>query len=370
MVNSQNQKGNGNIFNYLSSFIRKSLFYGALALLCGCTSGNSLEDVLTDYQQRISRITEIEHPNAFKSELLQYPRHRDLFIPIDEVRISLLDFFSLDDCDLQILVAERNNAMGKVMSSPQILVYEHQFLVKLRTCLEKMSMESGGSKDWQAQLAKVDSIKSENMSSVIWNATFASRAFDKLFSLSAQLPEVNALPSGNIEINENIIYLVNVAKSIGNPELELNQSKMAKIYTLFESFAYGGALLNAMEMLTFHLNTVAEILEMRLAKRPLCVDGKPDETAIRLQTVFDKFYRGNVQKYLAFTHKNARELLTAINKLAEIQDEVIPEVFRNYQEKHIDMASEHAVWQKFDRAIKRHTAAWQAVFDQCGMMPN
>ncbi|MEZ4763154.1 MAG: DUF3080 family protein [Calditrichia bacterium] len=85
---------------------------------------------------------------------MQYPRHRDLFIPIDEVRISLLDF-SLDDCDLQILVAERNNAMGKVMSSPQILVYEHQFLVKLHACLDKLSMESDGSKEWQAQLARL-----------------------------------------------------------------------------------------------------------------------------------------------------------------------------------------------------------------------
>ncbi len=326
--------------------------------------------MLADYQLRISRITEIENPKAFKSELLQYPRHRDLFVPIDDIRISLLDFFSLDDCDLQILVAERNNAMGKVMSSPQILVYEHQFLVKLRTCLEKMSMEPDASQNWQAQLAEVDSLKSENISKVIWNATFASRAFEKLFSLSAQLPEVDALPGGNIEINENIIYLTNVAKNIGNPGWGLNDSKMAKIYTHFESFAYGGALLNAMEQLTFYLNNVAEILEARLSKRPLCFDGKPGEAAIRLQTVFDKFYRGNVQKYLAFTHKNARQLFTAINQLVEIQDESIPEAFRNYQKKQFDMASEHAVWQKFDSAIKRHTTAWQAVFDQCGMMPN
>ncbi|MEZ4763153.1 MAG: hypothetical protein R3C26_08130 [Calditrichia bacterium] len=69
----------------------------------------------------------------------------------------------------------------------------------------------------------------------------------------------------------------------------MNDSKMAKIYTHVESFAYGGALLNAMEQLTFYLNNVAEILEMRLAKRPLCIDGKPGETVIRLQTVSINF---------------------------------------------------------------------------------
>jgi len=114
------------------------LRYLLLAMLVLSNSGCSRPDadqLLGDYQQRLERVLPLTRAAVELSPLPTLPAIREVRHSIAASQVDLLDLVALRHCNLQQLVAERNNSLGKVMTSSNLLGYELQLQQAIQPCL-------------------------------------------------------------------------------------------------------------------------------------------------------------------------------------------------------------------------------------------
>ena len=64
-----------------------------------------------------------------------------------------------------------------------------------------------------------------------------------------------------------------------------------------------------------------------------------------------------------------RELFPPLRALAAVGRGSPGPAFSAFIDTALDTRGEQGPWRDFDRAVARHTAAWQALLEQCGMAP-
>ncbi len=347
---------------------------GAISLSCataGCGRANDPEAMLTDYVQRVENATEIDvlGDEGYRAKLLRYPGRRDRRQPLADVRIGIVDFLALIQCGLQEIVGERNSVLGKVMPVSQQLIYEHRLLVSARQCRRQLESNTTDAFELKQKLDQILEIKSADLPKAYWNATFGSPEFEHMFSLAESPVRIDAASRSNAEIQLALRHLADLGTQLGDESLELESSRLEGHYKALYSRRMAGQVLGALDLLRFHLDAAARAIETRLAARPVCYKKRPTPKARILDTVFRKYYVGKVQPYLTQVHRQAHDWLTTINRLAHAQSGQITPAFSAYFEAQLSMQADGALWPRYERALARHTEAWQSVLTQCGLMP-
>ncbi len=337
----------------------------------GCGSANDPEDLLADYVGRVENVTEVDvlDGEGYRAGLLAYPERRDRRLPLADVRIGMLDFLVLIQCGLQEIVGERNSALGKVMPVSQQLIYEHRLLVSARQCRRQLEDKDSNILELQRTLDEVVSIKTAELPKAYWNATFGSPEFERMFSLAAPPLRIDAAAKSNADIEGALLHLADLGERLGEATLNLESTPLEAQYKAINSRRVAGELLGALDLLRFHLDAAASAIETRLEERPVCYNKRPTPKARIFDNVFRKQYVDRVQPYLARVHRQARDWLTLVNRLASAQEGQMTPVFAAYFEAQLSMEAEGALWSRYQRALARHTEAWQTVLAQCGLMP-
>ena len=107
------------------------LSFGLFVLLSAACS-DSQEAVMSDYSQRIERLSNAASPSLVQVSSPPQPQVSALRQPFADIRLSLIDSLRLTDCRLSQIVAERNSSLGKVMTPANQLYYEVQVTRALR----------------------------------------------------------------------------------------------------------------------------------------------------------------------------------------------------------------------------------------------
>lgn len=127
------------------------------------------EALFSDYQARLGRVLEIPATDLSKPALPPLPEIRALSIVIPSATIDLTDMLALDICDLETLIAERNNSLGKVQTDASILQYELQLLVKLGNCLQFSALFKQLTPELQEALQQIYQQKQQQLPAVFAN---------------------------------------------------------------------------------------------------------------------------------------------------------------------------------------------------------
>ncbi len=342
-----------------------------LAVTAACSDANEPRAMLADYLSRVENVTDSQASAArpFESDLLRYPDRRDLRLPLADVRIGMLEFLGLIQCGLQEIIGERNSSLGKVMPVSQQLIYEHRLLVSARLCRRQLEEKGSNIFALQQTLDEIVAIKTADLPRAYWNATFGSPEFEQMFSLAAAPLPVDAAGARTAEIERALEHLTSVGIRLGDATLELESARLEAHYKALTSRRMAGELLGALELLRFHLDAAARAIETRLEQRPMCYNQQPTPKARILNNVFRKYYVGQVQPYLARVHRQARNWLKPVNRLAAAQQAQMPPTFATYFEAQLSLDAPEALWTRYERSLHRHTEAWQAALGQCGLMP-
>lgn len=342
--------------------IRCCLF--CLFALTGCGEDEA-EDLLSDYLTRVNNATgtPVVEPGPFTTALQSYPRHRDLLLTQEDLRIGLLDLVALEDCGLAELVAARNSGLGKVLAPSQRLLYEHRFLGLARTCVDTLAQDPDADTELADLLAEVIQAKERDIARAFWNATFAGPEFAGLFSLASKpLP---VLGGDGTAIEEALSYLIALQPRLGDTALVIDSKILEGHYATLQQRRYGGQLFHSLETLSHYLDGASAAIEKRLAQKAVCFNGRPTPDARTLHTVFGKFYAGRIQPYLTRVHRQSRTYFMLVDRLAKQSES--PDAFRTYRETQLRLDHPAGPWLRFENSIQRHAQTWQRLFDQCGL---
>ncbi|SIN87204.1 DUF3080 domain-containing protein [Salinivibrio sp. ES.052] len=313
--------------------------------LVGCQSDDPAKAMMADYYQRLGNVLDAPTPDFKTPAVPTLPRKRELVQPLDALRMGVLDAYELRQCGLFNLIAERNSSLGKVADRFRQLDYELNFLRIAEQCLPKVKDPS-----IQSELEQALARKREQRDTVIWNTLIDSDAWRGQLSLPTHtLPIELPAHSNAISTIEQFSQLLDNSPAPNESVIDWQES--------IEKQRILGALFVSLSNHTAWLNQTSELIANHQEK-VLC-GGNFDTTRLeRLQTVFYKFYVGDVQPYLARVDGLYRDLSPALSRFNQLQT---PDAFSAYKNAYWQGEAYH----QYKNAIKHHADVWQQLFQRC-----
>jgi len=350
---------------------RACLTFTFILMLSGC-SNDTPEAMVSDYMWRVSNVldTDIDTELDDLPPLTPFPLRRERLLPIVDVRQGLLEVLDLEFCDILPLIAERNSSLGKVMLPSKQLAYELRFFTAIRACRLKASDDLTPSLDpeLRQRINAIYQTKLNNLHNVVWNGIYTAREFELQFTTTAAPLPLQG-DTGYPAVGRSLDNLNQLATVINSPTTWQPAAVITAIeqdYATLNSNPFGGQAMRSVQLLSVAMERTAEAINRRIARAPLCFPGHKTSTATTLGNVFNKFYAGRFQPYLAKVDRDTKQWLQAQQALFEQFEP--PEGMSAYmQQLHL---GQNSLWQRYNRARKAHIAAWQELLTQCGMMPS
>lgn len=345
------------------------VFVFSILLLIGCDSKQSSYSVFDNYLYRLSNSLDVERESNLDVSVSQvtqklavYPKKSVLAYKLPPLDINVLQFLQLSQCDLQRLVGERNSSLGKLISGYHSLLYEYEFLVLAKECLQAIDNDSA----LYTELTKAIDYKERYQDRLRWNATLVSEELRHLFLLGSQPLTPEQLFNKPVDLIEALTAL-NVWLSKPTADVE----NLQQAYQVFETRKYIGELRLALAIATVRIIQADALISKRLSKRPLCFNQQPNKQFEIVNRVFTFFYIGEVQPMLAQLHQQGQELFGLIDDLQvtinskSVRERLEFDIF--WDEVYKNKSSE---WNRYKEAVSLHTQSWQKLLDQCGRLPS
>ncbi|TYC53312.1 DUF3080 domain-containing protein [Marinobacter sp. BW6] len=333
-------------------------------LLAGCDPFSDARPMMDEYVERVARVLETDPEFSEIPSASQLPRRRDRVLTMPELDMGMLDFLSLYGCELQYVVGERNSVMGRVMQPLNRLRYEIRFIEAARDCLPEIEDE-----EFAEELTGAIDSKLESLPIAIWNATWGVEEIEKLFTLAKGYYPV--APEGNpvSDLALDIDSLNAAVARLYSEDLAVSLDFAGDVHQRWQAEYRAGQLINSALLLTARLQDGTKLLRQRIDGRPLCLDGKPNNQSDIVQNMFFSVYIEKIQPYMSAVTQGRVALIEPFERLAAVQQEVMPESFTGWYDRHLAQSAEASLWRELDVAMMAHTRAWQDLLGQCGLRP-
>lgn len=336
---------------------------GVALIVSACQSSDDPSAMFDNIYYRLSNSLDVstkilsKQNKTNQTALIRYPSLKQQSYSIAPTNVNLIEFLELSSCDLQRHIGQRNSSLGRFMKASHVLAYEYQFILLAEQCLTQLEQGSALYKVLEVALLS----KKENLERVQWNAVFASDEFATLFSLGTK-----ALTLGELKSKPSNLYsaLETVQLFIEN-KID-DQVVIEDAYAVIASSKYMGQLRLSMNMSTEYLKRANQLLAYRVETKALCFKQRANPQFDIVNTVFMKFYIGEVQPYIALLHQQSSTLLGKIDALIDSL-KAKPEFEYFWGKVYLNGDSE---WQLFDQELKIHTQYWQKLLSQCGRLPS
>lgn len=333
-------------------------------MVCACDPLAKPETLMDEYVKRLANVLAVDpiYSDLIDIERIPRPRYRKLSIP--EHDINMLDFLSLYGCELQFVVGEKNSILGRVMQPLNSLRYELRFIEAARECLVEIESET-----LRQKLSEAIETKQQYLPRIIWNATWGTDEIAQLMSLSSGLYDPEQSQHEISSYQQDIAYLNSLVQKLLDGQYEQDLAHVGDIQQRWQYGSRAGQLHNSARLLISRLDDATQVLKQRIYHKPLCAQGKPNNQAKIVESMFFTVYIGKVQPYISSVDRAAEQLFEPLAELAQIQHDVMPDTFRPYYQQTLSSENKNSIWSLYQLRIIDHTEAWQDLLDQCGLRP-
>ena len=332
--------------------------FALTSLLVACQFKTSLPALLDAYVTDLNRYDglNIELPDVRYPEF-SLPDYSKKQQNLSQFDLGLLDFLSLQHCELGFLVGNKNSVLGKVMPNSQRFLYEVRVIRALNAC-------EASSESLQRKLRQVAHIKRNELNMAYANAIFNSGETDVFYSLSnGYLP----LSENQSDFNELNISL-NVLAELGN--LIAEKASAADIvetgllvdferhFKVMNDSEYAGRLLLTLMVLTDYFEVVSEALSELSLSSTFC-----QGPMLFLKQKFKQHYIEVLQPYMARVNGPAYDVLTHLSQMRLAAADSSPALDDFLQQ--FSMTNKEGAWLLYKAAVQKHAKSWDRLLRGC-----
>ena len=336
------------------------------SFVTGCINTDPAQSLVTTYAERTSRAIDVDFDLtlAKASELYPIlPDRRERTKPLTPITEGLIDVLDLKQCGLIDLIAQRNTSLGKLAAGSQRLIYELEFIPKVRNCQELLT-DNDEQSEVLERVKEINQIKSKNWPNQVWNSLYNSPEMEKHFSLGSS-PIVPEADYSTPELMLTMQRFTEIAKTHTSEDWQtpsFAKDLESDYETLYRS-NFGSEWLASMALLTQVLEQTTGAIKQRLEGRPICFNQRQNQKSEILWNVFMKYYVNSLQPYIAQIERTGRQWSETHQKIKSSLN--LP------QNKWLDSYThpDGVVWARYITARQNHTKAWQDILDQCGLRP-
>lgn len=351
--------------------------------LAGCDR-QSADAQFETYQDRLANVLDISPQAPDDFSFPPFPPTRDLTLPVEDIRINLLDAYELRKCGLFNLIAERNSILGKVQDKTRQLRYELLFLNGLQHCLTVLPKDAelyNTLKDYQEQKQRLLPIYLWNMLTTgeEWRQqlTLHHRAFapQKLYGFYEALnaytytqhlaERIKVTPATAQSPTQTITQTTSssapattaaATQAVSTAQIDRLLSYQEKLHP----YHYAGQLFYSIEHATHWLNTITSMLTEQEKTIP-CGENRNQQKATYLNNVFHKHFVTTLQPYLAQLDSQYQQIQPYLQSLLQPPRPLDSPAFTQYYQYYL-AGTQH---QAFRDATLSHVAFWQRTFKRC-----
>ncbi|MGF1684760.1 DUF3080 domain-containing protein [Photobacterium minamisatsumaniensis] len=325
--------------------------------MSGCDQSSSTAN-FSNYSQRLASVLDTQPAAPNKIEYIEFPSTRSLTLPIDDIRIGLLDAYELRTCGLFHLIAERNSVLGKVQDQSRQLRYELLLLNGLSHCLSTIDENN----ELSGILLEFEQKKKKQLPFYLWNMMTTGQEWRQQFRLHHQPFSLNEFYGFN-EAIDAFTYLRHLSEAI-NQQSSISNSQAERILFHQEKIHphhYLGQLFFSMATATEWLSSITLMLEKNESSI-ICGANRNQQTVQYLSNVFYKYFATNIQGYLAELDSQYRQIQPIVEPLLSAQLEINDSLSSYYN---FYIAGQ--LHQSFREATLRHVTFWQRTFKRCNI---
>lgn len=330
-----------------------------LVIVCltfmGCEY-HSVEDSLVTYNERLANVLDVPPSQEPDTDIPQFATVRDLALPVEDIRIGLLDAYELRRCGLFHLIAERNSVLGKVQDKTRRLRYELLLVDGLEHCIATLPLNSKN----LPKLKQHHKLKREQLPTYLWNMLTTGEEWRKQFSLHYRPFSLDGFP-GFVENQEAMRYLYVIHNMIKNGETVPPKQAERLLFHQQQIYPYRyfGQLVYSMARARDWLVSSTRLLEAN-ESTIICGPNRNQQKATYLSNVFHRFFATDLQPYLAELDSQYRQIQAPLQALFQPPAEVSNDFAPYYQ--HYIAGELH---NSFKQAILNHVKFWQRTFRRC-----
>lgn len=318
----------------------------------GCSRPDA-DQLLSDYQQRLDRVLNLEPTELTLDPLPALPAIRELQHPIAESQLNLLDLVALRHCNLQQLVAERNNSLGKVMSPANLLGYELQLIQALQPCLHHPALSA----KLQSDLQKIYQQKQQQLPWVLENFLTIDLTLRK--QLTGQQRQLIA--GASHAVAEPLTAL----KNLNNLKMQVLASHEGQYHKFTANYInqqlgvlYQGNFVADWQYSLRRSNAWLSRINLQLSKVDLTVLCRQSDKTTVLQNMMTQIFATKVQSYLA--------------ELDSLSYQLLPEFEQLYHGTALHSSVHTRMAQpamQLRHLLKQHVSWYQQLQQQCRLKP-
>ena len=327
----------------------------ACLALAACT-GDPPEERLRDYQARLFRTLDIPAGDSATGNYPRFPAQRYLRTdPAREV-IDILDLWSLRECALHSVLAERNSSLGRVARPSSRMVYELDFLRLAPACIELLLLS--GKEELAATLRDASTRKAARLPAAIWQGVLGGAEYRHYWKLPQRLGDY---PVASRYFSDQALVTLSshVRRWLAGDYAVAPAAVEAALQQLGKGD--GGALYKSLMLQAAYLGEIDEAVRHRLRQSPVC-RSPGDSRADVLDTVVRKFFIGRIQPWSVQLQGRAYQLEPA-RALEQLLVDGEPQAFRVWREERDRLIA------AAQQAPREHVQALLPVMRQCGLAP-
>lgn len=322
-----------------------------LPLLLVSACGQSGEALLDDYTGRVANVLDADPPPLSDRALPAYPRTRELRQTPPDIRINLLEAWSLRGCEVFVLLGERNSILGRVADPVIRLDYERRLLRLLPECLDS---EVDLDPELHDELERVLAAKREAFALFVWNATLASPDYSGYWTGGntpfAAADDIDAAGYGAAQGA--------LADLVADP-LDSNRERWLATLERVAEYPMGGHSLQSMRLAMRYLEQSERMLERAARDARLCPMGPALPELGYARNVMTNVFISEVQPWLVTVDQRflaGHDALVAMTEVLPVDNRAMDAYVRELTDWH----------QAYRAAIRRQVEAWQRLFEACG----
>lgn len=330
---------------------------GVIVILLSACTADPPEHRLQDYETRLYRTLDIDRVDTGIAQYPRFPAQRDLHMDSPRETVDILDLWSMRECALHGVVAQKNSSLGRVAQPSTRMFHELEFLRLAPACIDLLLQED--KEELAATLSEVRSRKEARLPGVIWQGVLGGGEYQSFWKLPQRLGDYPS--ADNLASDQALEALAgDVQRWLGKDY----RFEAAEVETNLKALATGdgGSIYKSAVLQARYLARIDTALQQRLQAGPVCKSAQ-DETARILDTVVRKYFVGVIQPWSVRVQGRAYQLEAAY-EIETLLARGQPRAFAVWREER-DQVIAAAL-----RAPRSHVEALLPVMRECGMAPS
>ena len=315
----------------------------------------SMPERLASYHEQVAEALGEPRPlGQLDVSPVRLPRRRVRGFEVESAEIGVMDFLSIQGCDLSTHIGYRNGALGKQMGPSRRLVYELSVLESSSDCLKGVAPERA------QRLRAVFDGKREVLPRFVWNAVWEHPEVERFLSFGPPA----RLAGDDVS---DIAALDRARRLVGTGiATERDAVELETVLVSLRDEASAGSDFQQMQHLAYHLSGIAKLLSKSS-------DTTCTPTGRRLAGVFEEVYLP-IQSQVATWDQRVRVRIDALGALYAAtryrMSGQAPQAMERHAGKYWDAEAPDGLWREYREALRVHALAWESTLRACGSLPS